>query len=82
MYGVGLIFYSFDIKKRHDFLGFFGLGLMSFIVLSSVFFIRQVVDPTSYVGASAVSEVYIINALFIYLVVMYVAERMGGGEKG
>lgn len=82
MYGVGLVFYSFSIKRRHDFLGFLGLGLMSFIVLSSVFFIRRVVDPTSYVGASAVSEVYIINALFIYLVVMYVAERMGGGENG
>ena len=76
MYGVGLFAYSILIKKKDYYLGFLGLALMSFIVLSSAFFIRQVVDPTSYVGASAVSEVYIINNLFIYLVVMYVAEKL------
>ena len=81
MYGIGLLYYSIAIKKYDSFLGFFGVGIMSFIILSSVFFIRQVVDPTSYVGASAVSEVYIINALFIYLVVMYVAEGMRDGVK-
>lgn len=74
MYGIGLLVYSMLVKRRDPFLGFLGLCLMSFIILSSVFFIRQVIDPTSYVGASAVSEVYIINALFIYLVVMYFAE--------
>lgn len=75
MYGIGLFAYSLILRRYDRFLGFLGLGLMSFIVLSSVFFIKQVIDPTTYVGASAVSEVYIINALFIYLVVMYVAER-------
>ena len=74
MYGIGLIFYSIAVWRKDSFLGFLGICLMSFIVLSSVFFIRQVIDPTSYVGASAVSEVYIINALFIYLVVTYVAQ--------
>lgn len=75
MYGIGLIFYSIAVRRKDSFLGFLGICLMSFIVLSSVFFIRQVIDPASYVGASAVSEVYIINALFIYLVVMYVAQK-------
>ena len=74
MYGIGLIAYSLLIRRKDEFLGFLGIGLMSFIVLSSIFFIRQVVDPASYVGASAVSEVYIINSLFIYLVVMYAGE--------
>ena len=74
-YGIGLIYYSLALRRYNPFLGFLGLCLMSFIVLSSIFFIRRVVDPASYVGASAVSEVYIINALFIYLVVTYVAER-------
>ena len=75
-YGIGLVYYSLAIGRYDSFLGFLGLCLMSFIILSSIFFIRRVVDPASYVGASAVSEVYIINALFIYLVVMYVAERV------
>jgi hypothetical protein len=48
---------------------------MVFVVFSSLFFLRQVIDPTTYVGASAVSEVYIINSLLIYLVVMYVLEE-------
>ena len=48
---------------------------MAFVVWSSLFFLKQVIDPTSYVGASAVSEVYIINSLLIYLVVMYVLEE-------
>ena len=81
MYGIGLFAYSLILRRYDRFLGFLGLGLMSFIVLSSVFFIKQVIDPTTYVGASAVSEVYIINALFIYLVVMYVAERYQSSPK-
>lgn len=81
MYGIGLLVYSMLVRRSDPFLGFLGLCLMSFIILSSVFFIRQVVDPTSYVGASAVSEVYIINALFIYLVVMYFAEVSRKTEK-
>ena len=80
MYGIGLIAYSLMIRREDATLGFLGLLLMSFIVLSSIFFIRQVVDPESYVGASAVSEVYIINALFIYLVTMYVSEVRGKGQ--
>jgi hypothetical protein len=75
MYGVGLVAFSILLRRHDRFLGFLGLGLMSFIIFSSVFFLRQVIDPTSYVGASAVSEVYIINSLFIYLVVMYLLER-------
>ena len=74
MYGIGLIIYSFILRKKDKFLGFLGLGIMSFIVFSAAFFISHVIDPSSYVGASAVSEVYIINSLFIYLVVMYIAE--------
>lgn len=79
MYGIGLLFYSEAVRRKDAFLGFFGTCIMAFIVLSSVFFILNVIDPTSYVGASAVSEVYIINALFIYLTVMYVAEGRGRG---
>ncbi len=74
LYGIGLLIYSIIIRKKEKFLGFLGIGLMSFIIMSSVFFIRNVVDPQSYVGASAVSEVYIINSLVIYLVVMYIAQ--------
>ena len=83
LYGIGLFVYSYLVGKRDRFLGFLGTGLMSFILISSTFFIKRVVDPTSYVGASAVSEVYVINSLFIYLVVMYVSERqtLGIGEK-
>ena len=82
LYAVGLMAYSILLRKHDRFLGFLGIGLMSFVIFSSFFFISRVVDPTSYVGASAVSEVYIINSLFIYLVVMYLAERLklGGAE--
>lgn len=76
LYGIGLLLYSFTLRKYDSFLGFVGLGLMSFIIFSSGFFILHVIDPESYVGASAVSEVYIINSLFIYLVVMYILERI------
>ena len=75
MYGIGLVVYSFMLRRHDSFLGFLGIGLMSFVILSSSFFISNVIDPTSYVGASAVSEVYIINSLFIYLVVMYVTQK-------
>ena len=80
LYGIGLLVYSYMIKRHDSFLGFLGLGLMSFVIFSSGFFISRVVDPTSYVGASAVSEVYIINSLFIYLVVMYITERLKLGS--
>lgn len=80
MYGIGLFVYSYLLRRYDRFLGFLGLGLMSFIVFSSAFFISRVVDPASYVGASAVSEVYIINSLFIYLVVMYLAEKLKAGK--
>ena len=76
MYGIGLFVYSALVGRSDRFLGFLGTGIMSFTVFSAQFFLKQVVDPTSYVGASAVSEVYIINSLFIYLVVMYVAESL------
>ena len=75
MYVIGLVVYSFSTRKKDAFLGMLGLGLMGFIVFSSLFFLMRVVDPQSYVGASAVSEVYIINNLLIYLVVMYVAQK-------
>ena len=75
LYGIGLVSYSFLLGRHDSFLGFLGIGLMSFVILSSAFFIFNVIDPSSYVGASAVSEVYIINSLFIYLVVMYVAQK-------
>lgn len=76
LYGIGLLIYSILLRKRDRYLGFIGIGLMSFVIFSSAFFISRVVDPSSYVGASAVSEVYIINSLFIYLVVMYLLERI------
>ena len=76
LYGLGLLIYSFVLKKRDRFLGFLGLGLMGFIIFSSAFFISNVIDAASYVGASAVAEVYIINSFFIYLVVMYLFERV------
>ena len=75
LYGIGLIVYSILLRRKDKFLGFLGLGIMSFIIFSSIFFIMRVVDPTSYVGASAVSEVYIINSLYIFLVFMYVAQE-------
>jgi hypothetical protein len=75
-YGIGLLIYSILLRRHDRYLGFIGIGLMSFIIFSSAFFISRVVDPTSYVGASAVSEVYIINSLLIYLVVMYLLERI------
>ncbi len=76
LYGIGLLIYSIMLRRYDSFLGFLGIGLMSFIIFSSAFFISRVVDPSSYVGASAVSEVYIINSLFIYLVVMFILERV------
>ena len=80
-YGVGLLAYSYMLRRYDRFLGFLGLGLMGFVVFSSAFFISWVVDPSSYVGASAVSEVYIINSLLIYLVVMYLVERLKSGRR-
>lgn len=74
LYGVGLGVYSVLVYREDRFLGLLGLGLIAFVFLSSVFFLVNAVDPTSYVGASAVSEVYVINSLVIYLVVMYVAQ--------
>lgn len=76
MYVLGLIAYSFSVKKRDKFLGLLGISLMGYIVFSSLFFLMRVIDPQSYVGASAISEVYIINNLAIYLVVMYVAQKI------
>ena len=75
MYVVGLVAYSFSARKKDKFLGLLSLGLMGYIIFSSLFFLMRVIDPQSYVGASAVSEVYIINNLLIYLVVMYVAQK-------
>ena len=82
LYGIGLLVYSFMLRRHDRFLGFLGIGLMSFIIFSSAFFIFRVVDPESYVGASAVSEVYVINGLFIYLVVMYIAQKLLVGTRG
>jgi len=75
LYVITFVTYSIFLRKKDKFLGFLGIGLMSFIILSGIFFLRSVVDPASYVGASAVSEVYIINSLLIYLVTMYVCQR-------
>ena len=80
-YGVGLIVYSIIIGRKNRFLGFMGCSIMAFVVFSSLFFLRRVIDPTSYVGASAVSEVYIINSLLIYLVIMYVLEDLTCAQK-
>ena len=57
-----------------------GCSFMAFALISSMFFLRQVIDPESYVGASAVSEVYIINSLLIYLAVMLVLEDTSIGR--
>jgi hypothetical protein len=76
MYGIWLIIYSVLLGRKNKFLGFMGCSLMTFVVWSSVFFLRRVVHPDSYVGASAVSEVYIINSLLIYLVVMLVLQEL------
>ena len=73
-YGIALIVYSALIQRKDKTLGFLGISLMSFIVFSSLFFIRTVIDPSSYVGASAVTEIYIINEISVYLVVMYFLE--------
>jgi len=83
-YIVGLLVYSWKLRKADRFLGIFSLGLISFVICSASFFLRWVIDPASYVGASAVSEVYIINSLLIYLVVMYVMQGYVGKlkEKG
>lgn len=74
LYAFGLLVYSLLVRRKDKFLGFLGLGLIAFTFLSSIFFVLNVIDPASYVGASAVSEVYIINILTIYLLVMYIAQ--------
>lgn len=76
MYGIGLLVYSIIMRKHDKFLSFLGVCLMSFVIFSSMFFITQVIDPDTYVGASAVSEVYIINSLFMYLITMYISQRI------
>ena len=75
LYGIGLIAYSILLGRKNEFLGFISGALLTFVIWTSLFFIRQVVDPTSYVGASAVSEVYTINSFLIYLVVIYLMQR-------
>lgn len=75
-YGIGLIIYSALLRKKNKMLGFFGIALMCFIVFSSVFFVKTVIDPTSYVGASSISEIYIINEISIYLTVIYLFEKL------
>lgn len=75
MYVVNLVIYSFMLLRKNKFLGELGLGLMGFTIISSIFFLMRVIDPRTYVGASAISEIYIINNLLIYLVVMYVAQK-------
>ena len=80
MYGIGLLVYSVLMRKHDKFLGFLGICLMCFVIFSSMFFIRRVIDPRTYVGASAVSEVYIINSLFMYLIAMYVSQRIKFSE--
>lgn len=75
MYVMGLVSYSFAARKQNKVLGLISLGLMGYIIFSSLFFLIRVIDPQSYVGASAVSEVYIINNLLIYLVVMFMAQK-------
>ena len=79
-YGVGWIVYSILIGRKNKALGFMGCSFMAFALISSMFFLRQVIDPESYVGASAVSEVYIINSLLIYLAVMLVLEDTSIGR--
>lgn len=74
LYALGLLVYSLLVRRRDKFLGFLGLCLMLFTFLTSIFFVLNVIDPASYVGASAVSEVYVINILTIYLLVMYIAQ--------
>lgn len=81
MYVIGLVAYSFSARKQDKFLGLLGLGVMGYTVFSSLFFLIRVIDPQSYVGASAVSEVFIINNLLIYLVVMYVAQKLIYSQK-
>lgn len=81
MYVTGLIVYSFSARKKDKFLGLIGLGLMGYIIFSSLFFLIKVIDPQSYVGASAVSEIYIINNLSVYLVVMYIAQKIIYGKE-
>ena len=75
LYAVGLLVYSVIIRKKEKFISSLGIYLMIYIIFSSLFFISNVIDPTSYVGASAVSEVYIINSIVIYLMVMCIAQR-------
>lgn len=75
MYVIGLVVYSIYIRKQNTLLGTIALGLIGYIIVTSIFFLIRVVDPSSYVGASAVSEVYIINILLLYLVVMNVLQN-------
>lgn len=74
LYAIGLLLYSLLVRRKDKFLGFLGLCLMAFTFLTSIFFVLNVIDPASYVGASAVSEVYVINSLTVYLLVMYIAQ--------
>lgn len=82
LYVIGLVAYSLLLRKKDRLLGTLGIGLMAYILLSSIFYLVNVIDPGSYVGASAVSEVHIINNLLIYLVVMYLAQDYTNRLKG
>ncbi|HRX14534.1 MAG TPA: hypothetical protein P5087_05935 [Eubacteriales bacterium] len=66
-YGIALTAFSITLTVKDRTRGIVDMAFMAFIWLTGIFFIFKVIDENTYCGASAITQVYIINMLNIFL---------------
>lgn len=80
-FGITLGFFSFNLRKVNKKQGTIAITFMFYVLITGAFAIFYVIDPATYCGSSAVAQVYIINMLNIFLLIIDVMQNLTNGEK-
>lgn len=75
-YGVVLTAFAFCLFRKDRLEATVATCFMAFVWVTGTFFIKYVVDETSYCGASAVTQVYIINMFNIFLLIIDIYQSL------
>lgn len=77
-FGIVLTIFSFNLRKVDRMQSFISVCFMAFTWMSGVFAIVVVISPETYVGSSAITQIYIITMLNIFLLINDIYQTVRG----
>lgn len=80
-FAIVLTIYAFSLRRFSQTQATISISFMGFIWITGLFFIFYVIDPNTYCGTSAITQVYIINMLDMFLLFSDIYQSISANNR-